>query len=185
MTKTQAEYVRTRTPGMMNRHERRKNAKVLLKVLDVVMAKRPCDECSACCTTLEVPAVQTKVGETCRHVVAGKGCSIYAHRPKDCRDYACGWKLGLGSQDQRPDKIGFTITAARPGMALHPAWLVHELWKGAVRTPEGEELLRHMADRNIVVVMRDASAVAQLFFPEDRAEEVRRFVATNTVENSG
>lgn len=166
----------------MNRHERRKNQKALLKVLDAVMAKRPCDECSACCTTLEVPAVQTKVGETCQHVAAGGGCAIYATRPKDCREYACAWKLGVGSEEQRPDKIGFTITAARASLGLHPAWLVHELWKGAASAPEAEAFLQRIANPNVVVVMRDARAIARMFFPAERAAEVHRFVAANTVE---
>lgn len=167
----------------MNRHERRKNQKALLKVLDAIMATRPCGECSACCTTLEVPAAQTKVGETCQHVAPGCGCSIYASRPKDCREYACAWKLGLGSQEQRPDKVGFTMTAARPGLGLHPAWLVHELWKGAASTPEAQAFLQQVANPHVVVVMRDARAINQVFFPEARAAEVHRFVDENTVED--
>lgn len=165
----------------MNRHERRKNQKTLLRVLESVMAKRPCDGCSACCTTLGVPAAQTKSGETCQHVSVSGGCSIYATRPTDCREYACGWKMGIGSNEQRPDKVGFTITPARAELGLSPAWLVHELWKGAATAPEAEALLQSLADPHIVVVMRDARAIARMFFPPQRAEEVRRFVVSHTV----
>lgn len=166
----------------MNRHQRRANKKTLLKVLDTVMVKRPCGECSACCTTLEVPAVQTKAGDACRHQRDGGGCSIYATRPKDCREYACAWKLGIGSPEQRPDKVGFTITASRKSAGLHPAWLVHELRKGAAFTPEAEAFLQKLANPHVVVVMRDARAIKRIFFPDQRAEEVRRFVANNTID---
>lgn len=168
----------------MNRHERRANQKTLLKVLESVIAKRPCDGCSACCTTLGVPAAQTKSGERCQHVSVSGGCSIYATRPTDCREYACSWKMGIGSHEQRPDKVGFTITPARAQLGLHPAWLVHELWKGAAATPDAEALLQRLANPHIVVVMRDERAIARIFFPPERSEEVRRFVASHTVEGS-
>lgn len=168
---------------VMNRQQRRATQRKLLKVVDHLMAARPCGECSACCTTLEVPAVQTKVGEKCQHQREGGGCSIYASRPKDCREYACAWKIGIGSPEQRPDKMGFTITAGHNSLVLHPAWLVHELWKGAAFTPEALDLLQSLVGPNIVIIMRDARAINRILFPDRRAEEVRRFVANNTVGN--
>lgn len=167
---------------MMNRHQRRANGKKLLQLADAIVAKRPCDGCSACCVTLEVPAAGTKVGEPCQHISPNGGCSIYSTRPKDCREYVCAWKLGIGGDEQRPDKMGFTITAGRASLGLHPAWLVHELWKGAASTPEAEEILQRLANPNVVAVMRDARSIARLFFPPHRAEEVKRFVANNTLE---
>ena len=60
--------------------------------------------------------------------------------------------------------------------------MVHELWKVAASTPEAEAFLQQLANPHVVVVMRDARAIARMFFPEDRAEEVRRFVAANIAD---
>jgi hypothetical protein len=57
------------------------------------MIERTCDGCTKCCEgTLRGQVHQHNFypGKPCHFL--GKGCSIYADRPKDpCQDYKCAW----------------------------------------------------------------------------------------------
>lgn len=70
-----------------------------------------CGECTACCTAIEVRALNKPAGETCEHVCEG-GCSIYHDRPDACKKAACMWLQGLITKitpnwmQKRPDMVG-------------------------------------------------------------------------------
>lgn len=44
------------------------------------------------------------------------GCSIHDDRPKTCSSFYCGWLLGLGADDARPDRSGVIVTVRAPGI---------------------------------------------------------------------
>ncbi len=83
---------------------------------------RSCGDCDLCCTVHGVTGV-TETGERCKNLRSGtvtlldmhmetshhpqSGCAIYANRPKMCREWFCAWRLGLGTDDDRPDRAGF------------------------------------------------------------------------------
>lgn len=59
------------------------------------MTKRSCGDCTKCCEGwLQGEALGYKFysGRPCHFVAIGKGCSIYAKRPKEpCQTYKCAW----------------------------------------------------------------------------------------------
>jgi hypothetical protein len=70
---------------------------------------RQCGSCTACCTLLEVTDVGKSVNEWCRHCEAGKGCSIYEHRPQMCRSFSCAWLQGHLDDEWFPEKAGMVV----------------------------------------------------------------------------
>lgn len=52
------------------------------------MAKRECDLCGACCIAPDIAALGKAIGQPCPHLRADRTCSVYATRPKVCRDYS-------------------------------------------------------------------------------------------------
>ena len=75
------------------------------------MAKRDCGGCTVCCTILAVNGM-TEAGEPCKNQCEA-GCAIYAERPRPCRSFDCLWRLGVGEEDDRPDKSGVMFTPPR------------------------------------------------------------------------
>ncbi len=52
---------------------------------------RECGSCTLCCKVYEVPVLEKPEGKWCQHCKPGKGCGIWADRPKFCRDFHCLW----------------------------------------------------------------------------------------------
>jgi hypothetical protein len=72
---------------------------------------RKCGSCVACCIYLGVEEIKKDHGVRCEHLVRHKGCGIYDTRPKQCKNFYCLWKLGLGSRKDSPDDIGVVFDA--------------------------------------------------------------------------
>jgi hypothetical protein len=72
-------------------------------------SRRSCGTCTACCFIHAVVAVPTAAYRWCRHCTPGVGCGVYATRPDECRGYHCAWRLGFGTDDDRPDRRGMVI----------------------------------------------------------------------------
>lgn len=158
-------------PVVRNRKDRRRLKVLLTRGLDATMTARQCGECSACCTPLEIPEIDKACNVTCQHVAAG--CSIYPTRPKACRDYQCGWRLGFGLLDERPDRMGILLTPTRPGMPAHPALLIHELWPDAFF--EAQAFLIGIAERIVLILIRDGLA-KKFMGPEDKILALRSVI---------
>jgi hypothetical protein len=78
-------------------------------------------------------------GEKCPHQASGIGCSIYVYRPRECREYRCGWLLGFGADEDRPDRSGVVAS------------LVHKDGELSLRVA----ISREDADREAVTRMLD------------------------------
>jgi hypothetical protein len=83
-----------------------------------------CGECTACCTLMAVESLNKPRCVTCKHLDGG--CSIYEHRPQDCREFECIWLQTQATtapwpKRLRPDRCGtmFTPTADPNTMAAH------------------------------------------------------------------
>lgn len=72
--------------------------------------KRECGSCSVCCEVAAVPELAKPALSRCVHAVEDKGgcCWIFGRsdRPKICGKYSCAWLDGLGSDQDRPDRVG-------------------------------------------------------------------------------
>ena len=59
------------------------------------MTKRSCGDCTKCCEgwlSGEALGHSFYKGKPCHFITIGKGCSIYAKRPKDpCQSFKCAW----------------------------------------------------------------------------------------------
>lgn len=55
------------------------------------LESRSCNACTLCCRLPDIDDLEKPADEWCRHCIAGEGCSIYAERPKLCRDFLCRW----------------------------------------------------------------------------------------------
>jgi hypothetical protein len=74
------------------------------------MSERSCGTCGLCCKILPIPHFQKPPGPWCTHCRPGKGCSIYADRPQDCREFYCGWlKIPEMGEELRPDRCHFIV----------------------------------------------------------------------------
>lgn len=47
-----------------------------------------CTCCGACCVAPDIAALDKPVGLRCPHLTDDNLCSVYAHRPQICRDFA-------------------------------------------------------------------------------------------------
>ena len=91
---------------------------------------RSCGECDLCCIVHGVPGT-TEAGERCPLMRSGtvsvlhpdgetthhpqRGCMMYTGRPRMCATWFCAWLLGLGTEDDRPDRIGVIPDFTGPG----------------------------------------------------------------------
>lgn len=77
--------------------------------------RRSCGPCYVCCVGLGIDELKKRANQSCRHLTGENGpekrCGIYAERPHACVQYSCGWRDGLGNDDERPDKVGFFVTS--------------------------------------------------------------------------
>lgn len=82
--------------------------------------RRECGPCTACCHTLSVEELSPEkpLHCDCPHQRqadedGGPGCAIYATRPQQCRDFFCGWRIGLPpKRGMRPDESRVIVDLA-------------------------------------------------------------------------
>jgi hypothetical protein len=66
---------------------------------------KSCGTCTKCCTVMGVPELKKPPRVKCAHVIAGKGCAIYAERPPSCAKFICGWLLDPNmGEELKPDQ---------------------------------------------------------------------------------
>lgn len=78
------------------------------------MGKRECGSCTKCCEGHLTGAALGHAfykGKPCHFIAIGKGCTVYAKRPKDpCMSYKCAW---LTNEDipewMKPDQVNAII----------------------------------------------------------------------------
>jgi hypothetical protein len=59
---------------------------------------RQCGKCSLCCKLMAVPKLNKPANTWCPSAKPGcGGCTIYATRPKACRDFECWWVRNTSS----------------------------------------------------------------------------------------
>ena len=78
------------------------------------MEKRQCGTCTKCCEgwlTGQALGYNFYVGNPCHFISIGKGCTVYAKRPKDpCVQYKCAWLSDEAIPEwMKPDQINAII----------------------------------------------------------------------------
>lgn len=133
------------------RNERR----VALKMERATMERRPCGECTACCTTHEVPTLSKTEWVRCEHLRTRTedsvaGCTIYAKRPAECAKWNCMWRKGFGQPHDRPDISGVVFSVNADPQVI----TAHECSDGAFDRPEPNRLIAELHRDGFIVVMK-------------------------------
>lgn len=64
-----------------------------------------CGECTACCTLLEIKAINKPINTHCQY--CDGGCSIHDTKPQTCAEFECAYRQADGIPvSLRPDKCG-------------------------------------------------------------------------------
>jgi hypothetical protein len=117
-----------------------------------------CGSCTACCRVYSIKELGKPAGTWCQHCAVGKGCKVYAERPKPCVEFTCAW---LHSQTAE----GKTISGETAGPMLPQmrpdrckvvfSWMTDDLMSALVM-PGYPDAWRKGAAREVIEV-----AVAQ------------------------
>lgn len=132
---------------------------------------RRCGHCSACCVEIDVVELKKRTHTRCPLQGAHRGCSIHGTDavPDACTTFMCQWLLGMGSNADRPDKIG-VIFIQRPPL-MNPGRPMHERftrnWIQAVRTPA--------TDRSVPLHPRAERIIERIIAREEVVEVIHRF----------
>ena len=155
---------------------------------------RKCGDCSACCYVLKVQNVAPHTdGEDNRELkVFDKAeytrcvhqkprgtncCRIYKERPQACSTFACGWLKGLGTQNDRPDKVGVVFTLEQT--ALGPTLLGLETQKNATKNerPIMQLALRAAQTRNLALIVGNEGSRRIVYAPPGKEVELQKLLA--------
>ena len=100
---------------------------------------RQCGSCTLCCTTMGIAEIDKPERQRCPND-SGEYCRIYESRPPSCRSFTCAWIRGVGTDDDRPDKLGVVLTTytLRGRQTLH----VSEGRPGAGYQPRVKEITK-------------------------------------------
>jgi hypothetical protein len=93
--------------------------------------------------------------QRCAHV--GLGCTIYAQRPEQCRVWSCQWLLGIGGEEDRPDRSGLVVDF-QPKSVAGPVMKLFEIRAGAASTPWALALRKHSLAHGVAVVLVSAGS---------------------------
>jgi hypothetical protein len=110
----------------------------------MTIQKRECGDCNMCCKLYSIhePKDFKKDYEWCKHCEVGVGCKIYESRPKQCKDFQCGWSLGLVPEEWKPNKVGFVVTVEKAESYIYKVFTVHS------ETHKVKNLHKHLSKFN-------------------------------------
>ena len=95
--------------------------------LHQVAVSKDCGDCSLCCKTVGIAAMESPAGEWCKmarpEAKGCVGCSIYTDRPEECRNFDCGWLVGKIPEELYPPNVGAVVTAGIPGLKSRKVFL--------------------------------------------------------------
>jgi hypothetical protein len=140
-----------------------------------VLPGRNCGGCTLCCKLLGVEEIETPPLGWCPHCDVGKGCTIYQHRPTECRQFDCEYLLdGALGEHWKPSKCKMVVAledGANP-LVIHVdpsrphAWRqepfyseIRQWARAAAR--EGRQVIVWQGDRKIVISPDDAADPAR------------------------
>jgi hypothetical protein len=90
--------------------------------LPYLVPGRSCGTCMMCCKVPSIEEFNKPPGVWCRHAVSGKGCAIYADRPRSCRNFYCLWMQDDSfGPEWKPEKAKFVVYLQRNGANLQVA----------------------------------------------------------------
>jgi hypothetical protein len=142
--------------GKNNKEKRKAKKKVKdskRRSLPVATQTRPCDGCTECCSVFGVDEIEKDPWIPCDQL-SHEGCSIYETRPKQCRGFHCLWQSGVGTQDDRPDRLGviYAATNGRTDFTRQQEIQAYEIEPGAFDEPRVVKLSQRFVDKGRLVI---------------------------------
>lgn len=145
---------------------------------------RQCGGCTLCCKLTPVKELDKGANERCKHQRHGKGCTIYAHRPKSCRVWNCQWLVDPDAGDLSrpdhshyvidimPDYVTMTWNDGRPPMHIPviQVW-VDPLYPDAHRDPALRAFVMKRGEQGMAAVIRYGERDGFVLFPPNMAED--------------
>lgn len=119
------------------------------------MSARTCGDCTACCTVMGVKSIDKPEGTPCSKLCKA-GCSVYAERPDDCRDFSCVWLQDDGRvlrNMERPDRVGVMFDVTQEGSKLGNALVARTVRPGAFLELAATRLIKKLARRTLIVLV--------------------------------
>lgn len=138
--------------------------------------ERACGGCTACCKTHGIQSINKPENAWCVHCDIGKGCRRYETRPQECVDFSCSWRMGLGSEADRPDRSRCVIDVHELP-EIGPILVAYELREGAIAKSGLVEAMKRMAmNRRICIWLRHVGQRDHFIYPDgmELTEHVRR-----------
>lgn len=125
---------------------------------------RSCGTCRVCCKLPNIPELNKPLDTWCTHVnrerASERGCSVFgtAQRPSVCSAFSCGWALGMGDAEDRPDRLGVLIQPTVRADTERVLTFV-EFRPGALAEPRAQALLEQWAAKNggFVIIRKHAT----------------------------
>ena len=118
---------------------------------------RECGDCVACCVYYRISEIDKKGMQPCSHLNIEKppkniayytgnskcgNCKVYDIKPNVCTEFDCLWKLGHGSEEDRPDKSLILFDRSKK---IENAIEAKPLKPDQEITSEGREVIRRMS----------------------------------------
>jgi hypothetical protein len=93
-----------------------------------------------------IPELQKPKDHWCSNFARGRGCIIYADRPKSCRDFTCFWLLDPAmGPEWKPDRCKMVLDARDHWLVVHVDPAAVQPW----RQEPYYSYLRQAATRNV------------------------------------
>ena len=170
--------------GQNNKEKRKAKKKVKeakRKSLPMADQVRPCNGCTECCSVFGVEEIDKEPWVPCDHL-SHEGCGIYTTRPKYCRTFYCLWQNGMGTQADRPDKLGviFAPTNGKTEFTKQQEIQAYEIEPGAFDRPAVAMLSQRFVDRGKLVIGHTYGGNTFRFMgPSDKVIKARKWADKN------
>ena len=131
-----------------------------------IVPGRSCAGCTMCCKLLGIEALAKPRLSWCQHCKVGEGCTIYADRPGECRDFYCAWLVNprLGPEWRPADAkmmISFEAPAKRVVVHVDPAR--GDAWKKEPHYRQIKQMaLQALRSQGHLIVWQGTEAIAVL-----------------------
>ena len=131
-----------------------------------------CDGCTLCCEILDVPWMDSPVGELCKHCKDEVGCDIYDTAPEDCKNFRCAYnQIDNPPIELRPDKCKIIFERMNNNIFLGT---MHPDYNEAYKTEIMQKELLKFFERGFSVIIHSFTIKNPVVYPaKDRtASEV-------------
>ncbi len=139
---------------------------------------RVCGDCQACCYATRIDELKKPAFTRC-NLQCDTGCSEYASRPDECRDYKCTWLIGFGNEEARPDKLGVMFTS-RSHPELGPWVSAHVNDRQALVSEQFKKSLAELTERCTVIEMFP-DEMRVMGGPEEQIEMFLKYTAKDLI----